>query len=233
MPYRQQHSCMINDKVTIIEEIREKKTAYGVLGFVYGRVHKGGGLTLRSIRFPGEVPVNSAQSLCAARGGQFAPATPLNPQHQMLTGYDKCIIPRKIEILKALVNDFEMPFEEVALADWPSSHINELPDDAFAIVLPGGVKDEGGRTVPRSLRMLPYRNERGTVDLSHLKNALARVHKVKAPAQMKLTALTKLLRAVKGMGMDIQSKDKFEISHLYFYLTALKCLEGSDADTKT
>jgi hypothetical protein len=225
-PYRNQHSCMINDKVTLVEEVREKKTAFGVLGFVYGRLHKGGALVLRSIRFPGEVSVSTAQSLCAARGGQFSPATPINPQHQMLSGYDKCVKSRKREILEALISDFEMPFDEVILADWPRSLVNELPDSSFAIVLSGGVLDEDGRTVPRSHRLLPYKTERGTVDASHLRNALATVHTVKASANLKLDALTKLLRAVKSIDMDVTSKDRFELSNLYFYLSALECLGG-------
>lgn len=226
MPYRNQHSCMINDKVTLIEETREKKTKFGLLGFVYGRLHKGGALMLRSIRFPGEIPVNSAQSLCAARGGQFSPATPLNPQHQMLSGYEYCTPKRKREIMEALIRDFEMPFAEVALADWPTSQKNELPDSSFALILFDGVVDVDGKTVPRSHRKLLFRNERGIVDKAHLRNALATVNKVKAPAKLKRVALTKLLRAAKSINMNVQSRSDFAIKDLDFYLDALEFLGG-------
>ncbi len=67
-------------------------------------------------------------------------------------------------------------------AVWTTAFINNLPDAAFAIILPGGKKDKEGKTVPRSLRMLPHHNanvksptDNTTVDLSHLRNALARL----------------------------------------------------------
>src|SRR5579875_125650 len=43
-------------------------------------------------------------------------------------------------------------------AEWSSSFISDLPDDAFAYVEPGGKKDEQGKTVPRSFRHLPYKD---------------------------------------------------------------------------
>jgi ribosomal protein L19 len=65
--------------------------------------------------------------------------------------------------------------------DWDARYINDLPDEAFAIILPDGTKDENGKTVPRSLRMLPHHkmgvtdpNDNDSVDLPHLRNALAR-----------------------------------------------------------
>lgn len=83
-PFRTEHSCMVNDKVTEIAKIREKKTPYGVLGLVYGKLPNGKS-ALRSIRIPGNVSIRVAQSLCISRGGQFQPATPINPQRQMLS----------------------------------------------------------------------------------------------------------------------------------------------------
>src|SRR5262245_62745599 len=59
-------------------------------------------------------------------------------------------------------------------AEWDTAYINDLPDSAFAIVLPGGAKDDGGRTVPRSLRKLPHHATGGGLDLPHLRNALSR-----------------------------------------------------------
>ncbi|MEM2393960.1 MAG: hypothetical protein QXG11_03970 [Candidatus Bathyarchaeia archaeon] len=65
----------------------------------------------------------------------------------------------------------EKIFERV----WTTRYKNDLPDDAFALILPGGEKDETGRTKPRSLRLFPYKNAQGKVDLPHLRNANARV----------------------------------------------------------
>jgi HK97 family phage prohead protease len=59
-------------------------------------------------------------------------------------------------------------------AEWDAAYINNLPDSAFAIILPGGEKDEQGKTVPRDLRKLPHHNAAGTLDMPHLRNALSR-----------------------------------------------------------
>jgi hypothetical protein len=58
---------------------------------------------------------------------------------------------------------------------WTRRYINDLPDAAFAIILPGGEKDEEGRTKPRSLRKFPHHDATGRIDLPHLRNANARV----------------------------------------------------------
>lgn len=67
------------------------------------------------------------------------------------------------------------------MAEWSTEYINDLPDAAFAVIEPGGEKDEQGKTVPRSLRHFPHHNasvtdgsEHDTVDLAHLRNALSR-----------------------------------------------------------
>lgn len=62
---------------------------------------------------------------------------------------------------------------------WSTKYMNDLPDSAFALVESGGKKDETGRTVPRSLRHLPYKDSKGSIDLPHLRNAIARVSHVK------------------------------------------------------
>jgi HK97 family phage prohead protease len=64
--------------------------------------------------------------------------------------------------------------DEEAKATWSGSYVNDLPDSAFAVVLPGGSKDKAGKTVPRNLRKLPHHDANGKVDLPHLRNALSR-----------------------------------------------------------
>lgn len=68
------------------------------------------------------------------------------------------------------------------MAEWTRAYINDLPDAAFAIILPGGEKDEGGKTTPRDLRKLPHHgpgvkdgSEHTSVDRAHLNNALQRL----------------------------------------------------------
>lgn len=58
---------------------------------------------------------------------------------------------------------------------WTRKYINDLPDSAFLYIEPGGNKDADGKTVPRSLRHLPYKDMDGKVDLDHLRNAIARL----------------------------------------------------------
>jgi len=58
---------------------------------------------------------------------------------------------------------------------WTRRYIDNLPDEAFAIILPGGEKDETGRTTPRSLRKFPHHTMDGAIDLPHLRNANARL----------------------------------------------------------
>lgn len=60
-------------------------------------------------------------------------------------------------------------------AVWSTAVVNNLPDSAFLHILPGGKKDSEGKTVPRDLRMFPYRGPNGEIDLPHLRNAIARI----------------------------------------------------------
>lgn len=60
-------------------------------------------------------------------------------------------------------------------AQWDTAYINNLPDSAFAVIKPGGKKDDSGRTTPRDLRMLPHHDEGGALNRDHLAAARARV----------------------------------------------------------
>jgi len=211
---------MVNEQVTNITEIRKKETKWGTLRLVYGTLASGK-KALRSIRIPAKLPVQMAQSLCISRGGQFQPATPVNPQKQLLSEMNllsKCN--RKI-VFNALIRDFESPIKEVEVIE-REANLDKLPDSAFLIVLSGGRKDESGRTVPRSLRVLPYKNLAGKIDKVHVKNALARLSEVKAPAPIKRTALLKLLQIARALGVSIDEAGRFKMSDLAFYLEQLE-----------
>ena len=84
--------------------------------------------------------------------------------------------------------------------------INDLPEAAFAVILAGGKKDSEGKTVPRSLRKLPHHNanvkdgnNNDTVDLPHLRNALARLPQSNMPASAKAHAERHLRKHAKAL----------------------------------
>lgn len=82
--------------------------------------------------------------------------------------------------------DMAMKAKEIeSKATWTAAHVNDLPDSSFLYVDPGGEKDEGGKTVPRSLRHFPVKDSDGTVDLPHLRNAIARIPQANIPADKK------------------------------------------------
>jgi len=87
-------------------------------------------------------------------------------------------------------------------AVWTAAYINTLPDSSFAYISPGGTKDDTGRTAPRGLRHLPYKDASGTVDKAHVRNALARLPQTDIPAAAKASARAKLLAAARGVGIQ-------------------------------
>lgn len=60
-------------------------------------------------------------------------------------------------------------------AEWSTEYISGLPDSAFAVISKGGTKDAQNKTVPRALRHLPHHKADGSLDIPHLRNALARL----------------------------------------------------------
>jgi len=81
------------------------------------------------------------------------------------------VLTAKIETLFALVPHVESTKE----AEWDTEYINNLDDDCFAYIEPGGEKDEQGKTTPRSLRHFTYKNAQGNLSPDHVRNGLARL----------------------------------------------------------
>jgi len=81
------------------------------------------------------------------------------------------VLTAKIETLLTLVPHVESTKE----AEWTAEYINDLDDDCFAYIEPGGEKDEQGKTTPRSLRHFPYKNAQGNLSPDHVRNGLARL----------------------------------------------------------
>ena len=113
-------------------------------------------------------------------------------------------------------------FEEVAddslemmKAQWTAKYINDLPDAAFAYIENGGTKDADGKTTPRSLRYLPHHDKSvtsgtddDTVDLPHLKNALARVGQSSLSDAAKAKALKHLQAHAKALNVGEAAEKK-------------------------
>lgn len=98
---------------------------------------------------------------------------------------------------------------------WTQAYVNGLPDSAFAVVSGGGEKDEDGRTKPRSLRHLPFRDASGSTDLAHLRNALARLDQIDASDADKAKARKILQAAAKEAGIG-QAAEKMEHAAMTF-----------------
>jgi len=77
-----------------------------------------------------------------------------------------------------------------------TSAINDLPDSAFAYIEPGGSKDDGGKTTPRSLRHFPVH------DAAHTRNALARLSS--SPFGDK--ARSKVIAAAHKFGIEVSGE---------------------------
>ena len=99
--------------------------------------------------------------------------------------------------------------EEVAKAEWTQAFINNLPDSSFAVIEPGGEKDEEGKTKPRSLRHLPYKDAEGNIDSPHLRNALSRLPQTNLSEALKNKARAVLERAAKEAGVGEKAEKRF------------------------
>lgn len=98
------------------------------------------------------------------------------------------------EQYRELLTQFE---ERVLEAVWDTTYINDLPDSAFAYIEKGGSKDDQGRTAPRSLRHLPFKNVDGVIDRIQLVNSLTLCETVEPlSAQARVVARRKLQGAV-------------------------------------
>lgn len=83
-------------------------------------------------------------------------------------------------------------------AQMTTASINDLDDDQFGYIQPGGHKDSSGKTTPRELRHFPIH------DAAHVRNALARIGQ---GAQFGKQALPKVKAAAKKFGIDAGDGD--------------------------
>jgi HK97 family phage prohead protease len=75
-------------------------------------------------------------------------------------------------------------------AAWPTAYVNDLPDSAFLVITPGGMK-AGGKT-DGAHRFFPVYGQDGQLDDAHLQNALARIPQASTlTADQRAAAMTK------------------------------------------
>jgi len=95
---------------------------------------------------------------------------------------------------------------EESLAEWTTEYKNDLPDSAFLVILPGGSKDEDGKTVPRDLRKLPVKGKGGELDKTHVVAAFQSLRGardgVEIPAKFRASALRKLKGMYSKLGLE-------------------------------
>lgn len=101
--------------------------------------------------------------------------------------------------------------KETDEAKWSRAFINDLPDISFAVISPGGKKDETGRTVPRTLRHLPHHGKIQThshanVDMPHLKNAAARANQI--PSSVRSRGKSHIRSHYRAKNMEIPDNIK-------------------------
>ncbi len=119
-----------------------------------------------------------------------------------------------VQVLEKLVDTKvteDLRKASVQEAEWDTEYINNLPDDCFAYIEAGGQKDDQGKTTPRSLRHLPYKNAQGNLDADHVRNALARLDQTEMSTEAKAHALKKLCAAagelqIESAVCDLQGK---------------------------
>jgi hypothetical protein len=115
-------------------------------------------------------------------------------------------------------------------AEWDTEYINNLPDSAFATIGAGGEKDAEGKTVPRTLRHLPYKNAQGNIDLPHLRNALARLNQIESGSQAE--AKKKLCAAAKEVGLESEVCGLTESAYLVEARKEIVDLKAKVADVE-
>jgi hypothetical protein len=103
--------------------------------------------------------------------------------------------------------------EQEQLAVWSTSFVNTLNDSCFLYIKEGGHKDEEGKTVPRDLRMFPYKDSSGKIDEAHLRNALARIPQSNLSESVKKSLMEKAQRLAKGV-LKKYSEENMSIEYL-------------------
>ncbi len=97
---------------------------------------------------------------------------------------------------------------------WSTAVQNDLPDSSFLYIADGGKKDSDGKTVPRSLRKLPYKDANGKVDLPHLRNAISRLAQsaTDIPESVKKSLLAKARKILSENSKESHSAEEIKMT---------------------
>ena len=120
-----------------------------------------------------EIPVSSISFYLNSDGVPSFSFTPLEAIGDISGDYEYGISLSKKIVKK---EDVELAPFLLDAEKWTRKYINDLPDSAFAVIEPAYKE---GKTDNKNARHLPYKDKNGKVDLSHLRNALARMNQIK------------------------------------------------------
>ena len=101
----------------------------------------------------------------------------------------------------------------ISRAQMATADINNLPDEAFAYIEPGGKKDSSGKTTPREKRHFPVH------DKAHVANALSRAPQ--SPFGDK--AMPKIKEAARKMGIGQPAAEVASRSEMFRYWPLEEC----------
>lgn len=76
---------------------------------------------------------------------------------------------------------------------WSKAYIDMLPDSSFLVIEDGGTLDSTGRTVPRSLRHFPVKDDKGEIDPRNLDTIAGQIEESTLQASLLSTAKNTLL----------------------------------------
>ncbi|WP_304459002.1 hypothetical protein [Alicyclobacillus sendaiensis] len=119
-------------------------------------------------------------------------------------------VPKKTDDEKSVRAVLMKTVDTLGKSVWSTEYINDLPDSAFAYIEPGGKKDDEGKTTPRSLRHLPYKDKDGKIDPAHVRNALAHLDQTDISDEAKAEARRKLIAAAKEVGIEVSDEKNKE-----------------------
>jgi hypothetical protein len=138
------------------------------------------------------------------------PKTTLTEQEQEKARSDLTLIDAELSALEEVLAEqlaggqigVQIGTQTAGDAVWDTAYVNDLPDSAFAVIEPGGKKDDQGKTVPRELRHLEHHNKEGQLDENHVRNALARLDQTKISNELKVEAKRHLCVHAKELKID-------------------------------
>lgn len=122
-----------------------------------------------------------------------------------------------VESVKSLIDRIDRLEQEKA--EWTVAFINSLPDEAFAVIEPayknGDTDDKRARHLPHHKKSVTDPNDDDSVDIPHLRNALARANQIKpvtdsiSAEELRSKAMKHLVSHAKRIGVGDYEQDSY------------------------